>query len=97
MNESQRLKWNVESYERKLEANRGSNFEYWSEKHDKMLKNGWDLFLIENKFSTPSELHAKEVVNDLRLKNNYSRIICGYDKNVQRIKMYSVIFKPKTK
>ena len=97
MNESQRLKWDVESYERKLEANRGSNFEYWSEKHDKMLKNGWDLFLIKNKFSTPSELHAKEVVNDLRLKNNYSRIICGYDKNVQRIKMYSVIFKPKTK
>lgn len=46
MSESQMLKWDADYYKRKLEANKGSNFEYWSDKHDKLLENGWYLFFM---------------------------------------------------
>lgn len=106
MTNQQRLDWDVESYKRKLEANKGSNYEYWSDKHCKMLQNGWDLFLITEKstrqgnkifksYSTSSENHAKKFVEQLRNNNNYARIVCGYDKNVQRVKMFSIIYKPR--
>lgn len=106
MTPEQRLKWDTDNYKKKLEANKGSNYEYWSCKHEKMLENGWDLFLITEtstkqwsqtfkRYSTSSEEHAKKFVKQLRKQNNYARIVCGYDKNRQRIKMFSVIFKPK--
>jgi hypothetical protein len=96
----QRLKWDTDNYKKRLEANKGSNYEYWNGKHEKMLQNGWDLFLIVEKattkrYSTSSEEHAKELVQKLREQNNYARIVCGYDMNRQRIKMYSIIFKQK--
>ncbi len=100
MTPEQRLKWDTENYKKRLEANKGSNYEYWNDKHEKMLQNGWNLFLIVEKsiicrYSTSSEEHAKEVVQKLREQNNYARIVCGYDKNRQRLKMFSIIYKPK--
>ena len=106
MTHEQRLEWDIENYKKRLEAKKGSNYEYWNEKHDKMLQNGWNLFLITEQptrqwskiFSrhyTSSENHAKKFVEKLRAENNYARIVCGYSKNRQRIKMYSVIFKQK--
>jgi hypothetical protein len=106
MTPEQRLKWGCDNYKKKLEANKGSNYEYWNNKHDELLKNGWDLFLITEratrqwsqtfkKHSTSSELHAKKFVEKLRNEGNYARIICGYDKNRQRVKMYSIIYKEK--
>ena len=106
MTDEQRLKWDVENYIKRLEAKKGSNYEYWNDKHEEMLKNGWDLFLIAEtstnqwcerfkKYSTSSENHAKKFVSELRLNGNYARIVCGYDKNRQRVKMYSIIFKKK--
>lgn len=84
-----------------LEERRGFNFEYWNEKHDKMLDNGWDLYVFENskldKLTTSSRQYAKEIVEKLRSEGNFARIICGYEKNIQRIRMYSIIFKPKKK
>lgn len=106
MTPEQRLKWDCDNYKKKLEANKGSNYEYWSDKHERLLENGWELFLITEtstrqwaqtfkKLSTSSEYHAKKFVEQLRNNGNYARIVCGYDKNMQRIKMYSIIFKPK--
>jgi len=106
MTPQQRLKWDCDNYKKRLEANRGSNFEYWNDKHKEMLKQGWNLFLITEtstrqwsqtfrKESTSSEYHAKKYVEQLRSEGNYARIVCGYEKNVQRVKMYSIIFKPK--
>ena len=95
MTPAQRLKWDCDNYKKKLEANKGSNYEYWNNKHDELLKNGWNLFLITNKHSTSSEDHAKKFVDQLRNEGNYARIICGYDSNKLRIKMYSVIYKGK--
>lgn len=105
MTSEQRLKWDLKNYKRRLEANKGSNYEYWSEKHENLLENGWDLFLITERStrqwgrifkrnSTSSEEHAKKYVKKLREDGNYARIVCGYDKNIQKIKMFSIIYKP---
>ena len=105
MTPEQRLRFDIENYKKKLISNKGSNFEYWNDKHEKMLENGWDLFLITHKrkgieiyknYSTSSEDHAKEFVEQLRQEGNYARIVCGYEKTRQRVKMYSVIYKPKS-
>ena len=106
MTPKQRLKWDCENYKRRLESNKGSNYEYWNSKHDKLLKEGWELYLIVETptrqwskifkgFATSSEHHAKKFVEELRANNNYARIVCGYEKNMQRTKMYSIIYKPK--
>ena len=106
MTNEQRSKLISYQYNAKKEANKGSNYEYWSDKHEKMLQNGWDLFLITEtstrqwskifkQFSTSSEEHAKKFVKQLREQNNYARVVCGYDKNRQRVKMFSIIYKPK--
>jgi hypothetical protein len=107
MTPEQRLKWDTENYRRKLEANKGSNYEYWNDKHEDLLKNGWELKKMQytnrrtnttyEEYSTTSEQMAKEEVENLRSNNYHARIVCGYDKNRQRIKMYSVIFKSKKK
>lgn len=101
MTKEQRREWDSRSYRRAMEARRGHSFEYWNDdKHEEMLKNGWSLYQFSSKpmtewFSTISEKSAKEVVAKLRSEGNYARIVCGYNKNRQRTKMHSVIYKPK--
>ena len=106
MTPRQRTEWDVNNYRKRLEANKGSNYEYWNSKHDKLLENGWDVYLwtekpsrqwgaVFTKCATSSEEKAKKAVIELRAKGNYARIICGYEPNKLRIKMFSVIFKPK--
>jgi hypothetical protein len=106
MTPEQRLKWDLDNYKKRLKANKGSNYEYWNNKHDELLKNGWCLFLITetstrqwNKifqdYATSSEDHAKKFVEKLRDEGNFARIVCGYEQNIQRVRMYSIIFKPK--
>jgi hypothetical protein len=106
MTSEQRLKWDCDNYKKRLEANKGSNYGYWNDKHDELLKNGWDLFLITEKstrqwnkifqsYATSSEEHAKKFVQQLRSEGNFARIVCGYEKNRQRVKMYSIIYKSK--
>ena len=104
----QRLKFDSDNYKKSLESKRGHNYQYWSEKHNDLLENGWSLFEFTNessrqwnfifkRFSTSSEYHAKKHLEQLRADNNFARIICGYDKNPQKVKMYSIIYKPKNK
>lgn len=84
-------------YELTKVNNRGHNYEYWNEgKHNKMLKNGYDLYKFKKgDFYTYSEIHAKDIVNKLREENNYARIVCGYSQNIQRMKTFSVLYKKK--
>ena len=101
MTDKQRHEWDSRSYRLAMEARRGHSFEYWNDdKHGKMLENGWSLHQFSDKkfvewYGTISEESAKEVVDKLRSEGNYARIVCGYNKNRQRIKMHSVIFKHK--
>jgi len=90
--------WRMYQYEQVKIANKGHNYQYWNdEKHQKMLDNGYDLYKFDEKYgyAISSELHAKEIVDRLRSEGNYVRIICGYEKTVQRIKHYSILFKKK--
>jgi hypothetical protein len=85
-------------YKRTLEERRGHNYEYWTDKHYKMIESGWQLHYdfeggeIE---ATPFEHKAQKIVNEYRDSGYYSRIICGYVKDVKRTKYYSVIYKKK--
>ena len=108
MTPKQMLKCGIENYKKRLKANKGYNFQYWNERHERLLQNGWNLFLIKksattqwskifNRYSTASVLHAKMFVEQLRNEGNYARIVCGYNKNKQKIKMYSIIYKSKPK
>ena len=96
--------WRLYQYEMAKVANRGHNYQYWNEeKHSKMLENGWQLYKFEKNLSrtigetyaTLSENSAQEIVKQLRTENNYARIIAGYSQNVQRMKMFSIIYKKK--
>lgn len=106
MTPRQRLEWDVSNYKKRLEANRGSNYQYWNQSYNLLLDKGYDLYDFRlnrfhtsrnncEAFSTSSEEIAKEVIIKLRQLGYYARIICGYDQNIQRIKMYSIIYKKK--
>lgn len=101
MSDEQRSKFLSYSYKRKLEEQRGHNFEYWNDKkHYDLIENkGWALVGFEGSFGledyTYSEIEAKEKVELLRQSNHFARIVCGYSKNVQKIKTFSVIYKLK--
>lgn len=101
MSDKQRINFLLDGYKRKLEANKGHNFEYWNDKHDKMLESGWvllyDIFFKPHTHFTYYESEAKEIVNNLRKEGNFARIVCGYHKDKQRIKTYSIIYKSKKK
>lgn len=92
--------WGLYQYEQAKKAKRGHNYEYWNEvKHSKMLKSGWSLFKFEDKFdkyAISAEYKAAEIVKKLRSEENFARIIAGYSQNIQRIKMFSIIYKTKS-
>lgn len=86
-------------YERNKEGRRGNSFPYWTEKLDKELtEKGYVMYQFDrgDRDSTESLEEAKRVIDMLRGKGNYGRIICGYNKCVQRIRMFTIYFKPRT-
>lgn len=95
MTEKQRIEFDLMQYKNRKESMKGHNYEYWNEKHSILIyKKGWRIYNEFNGItSTTSELIAKEAVNKLRDNGFYARIICGYEKCVQRIKHYSIIYK----
>lgn len=84
-------------YKRMLEERRGHNYEYWGERHENLLQRGWQILEIERRGkleeATKSEWLAQGKVTELRKSGHYARIVCGYEKNVQREKMFTVIFR----
>lgn len=84
-------------YKRMLEERKGHNYQYYTDDIGKELEEkGYEFYLFTNRMNrkdeaTQFEHVAKEVVEQLRNSGHFARIICGYDQNVQRIKMYSVV------
>ena len=98
------LEWRAFQYKAALEAKRGHNYSYFSEKlQEELLAKGyqWHEFnsprteMAHKKFCTTSEYIAKDAVDQYRATGHYARIICGMEQNVQRVKYFSVIFKKK--
>lgn len=91
MTREQLLKWDTMQYKAKLDANKGHNYQYWNDTLEKQYEEGvikiYDTFTLEEE--------AKTMVNELRLAGNFSRIVCGYEKDVQGTKYFTVIFKEK--
>ncbi len=78
-------------YQAMLEARRGRNFEYWNDKkHGALLGKGWSIDQ-----TLTSVLCAIDRVTELRNTGNHARIVCGYEKTIQRIKHYTIITKQK--
>ncbi len=106
MNNEKRLALESLQYKATLNSRKGHNYEYWTTKHYNMLTNGWILVKWVNRasrqwsnvflpFAISMEEKALQKVEELRNDGFYARIICGYEKNKQRTKMFSVIYKPK--
>ena len=93
MTEEQRHRLISLQYKRMLEERQGHNYEYWNEKHEKMIEDGWQLHSFNGKKeATRIEDDAILIVNELRSTGYNARIVCGYCKDVQRTKYYSVIY-----
>lgn len=97
--------WKAHQYKQgKIVGNEPSevNYQYWNDQnHGKLVENGWDFYKFPRgegfSLTTPSELIAQEAANKLRNENNDVRVVAGYNTNVLRIKLFSVIFNPKNK
>lgn len=92
------------AYEKMKESNRGHNYQYYTDElGEKWEKQGYEFHRFERTtfgikdVSTPSECAAKEVAEQYRKDGYYARVIAGYEKNVQHIKMFSVIYKKRGK
>jgi len=97
MTDNQRLKFDLVSYKRKLEANKGFNFQYHNEELEIELKKKGYKWHIFSPFmdATKSVLFAKEEVKKLRKSGHYARIICGRTQTQQKEKHYSIAYKLK--
>ena len=98
MTDKQRHDFLSRKYKAMLESRRGHNYEYWTEKHDRMLEHGWSLHYDSEGGeinSTPFECKAKRILQKYKNFNYYARIVCGYTKTQLRRKYYSVIYKNK--
>ena len=86
-------------YARMLEERRGHNYQYLNnELFEKLQSKGYNFFIFKDKKDvTISELEAEEIVKMLRETGYYARIVAGHEKNIQRIKMFSVIYKKRDK
>ena len=99
--DKQRMDLFRHQYKRMLEERRGHNYEYWNEKHEAMIDSGkWQLykFSLNDKREDDAisdENEAKKVVTELRASGHYARIVCGWEKTIQRLKMFSIIYRAK--
>lgn len=101
MNDKQRSKFIALIYKRKKEANKGYNFPYFNQvTWNRLEADGYAMHTFvdhfkNNVYATNSVIEAKEVIVKLRSEGNYARIICGYIKDRQANKYFTVIYKPK--
>lgn len=84
-------------YARMIEERRGHNYQHLNDELTHKLESKGYRFYKFDKGSdvTMSEYEAVEVAKDLRAMGYYARVVTGREMNQQRIKMYSVISRPK--
>lgn len=95
MNDSDRLKWDIESYERRKVANKGHNYSYLSDDlHNELIDKGYKRHtFINGTVETYSENAAIGDVLEFRRSGYYARIVCVSNK--LRIKCFSIYYKKK--
>lgn len=92
MTASQLLKFDIDSYKRRLEANKGHNHAYMNDKLYKQLEErGYSVWQFE--CNLPSESIAVKKRDELRKEGFYARIISIAKK--LRIREYKLYYKPK--
>lgn len=84
-------------YARMIEERRGHNYQHLNDElTHKLESRGYSFYKFNNGDDvTMSESEAVDVAKDLRAMGYYSRVVTGREMNQQRIKMYSVISRPK--
>lgn len=84
-------------YARMIEERRGHNYQHLNDETTKILEaRGYRFYKFNNGDDvTMSEMEAKEIAEDLRSMGYFARVVTGREMNIQRIKMYSVISRPK--
>lgn len=101
MNSKQRLEWDAMQYEARKNSMKGRNYEYWNEeKHGRLIESGYSFHFFKTRGGsiedyTSIEDDAKDAVEKYKQTGHYARIVCGYEKSVQRTKYFTVIFKKK--
>lgn len=84
MTDKQRLAWDVMQYKARLSARRGHNYTYYNDqKH-----NDWNEFV-----TTTSESYAIEQMQLIKSTYKKVRIFVGFEKTVQRVKHFTVMYK----
>lgn len=92
MTPRQLLKFDIDSYKRRLEANKGHNHSYMTEKLYKQLEErGYSVWQFE--YDSPSESMAIKKRDELRKEGHYARIISTA--NRLNIREYELYYKPK--
>lgn len=84
-------------YARMIEERRGHNYQHLNDElHHKIERQGYQFYIFKGGSDvTMSESEAKGVVNELKKSYKFVRIVTGLETNVQRIRMYSVIYRKK--
>lgn len=84
-------------YARMLEEQRGHNYQHLNDKSiEDVASKGYKFWEFEDgEYVTQSENKACTVCKGLKERNYITRVVTGLETNVQRIRMYSVIYKPK--
>lgn len=101
MTKEQRMAFLSHKYRVTKEGRKGDSFPYWNEKlHNSLLKKGYEMYQFETGYDRDATNHqhlAVSMVQKLRSQGNYARIICGYSQNQQRIRMFTIYFKNKSR
>jgi hypothetical protein len=84
-------------YARILEEQRGHNYQHLNDKSIEDLESkGYKFWEFEDgECATQSENKACTVCKGLKERNYITRVVTGLETNMQRIRMYSVIYKSK--
>jgi len=84
-------------YARMLEERRGHSFQHLNDEiTEKLEKQGYRFYKFNNgEEVTMSEYEAVQVAKDLKAMGYFARVVTGREMNQQRIKMFSVISRPK--
>jgi hypothetical protein len=84
MTDKQRLDWDVMQYKARRDAMRGHHYPYWDDEKYK----DWEIAK-----TTVSEYYALKLRDEMKLIHKKVKIVCGYEKTVQRVKHYTIIYK----
>lgn len=85
MTDKERVAWDAMQYRKRLESMRGHHYPYWScEKFG-----DWQAGP-----STKSEIIAKQWRDEMKQKYKKVRIVCGYEQWVQRVRVFTIMYKP---